>query len=215
MDDLFPRVVFHLFGIPIRDTVITTLIVTGLILVTASVYRRWRPMAIEMLLEFLSDQIASALGRKARPYLPLLGTLAIFITVSNLIGEVPFLSAPTRDLNTTVALALVVFFSVHYYGARSHGLRGYLKELASPVFMLPLEILTQLTRTLSLALRLFGNILSTQLIVAVLFSLLPFFVPLPLQVFGIFTGVLQAYIFTVLAAVYIGAALQATGIGDG
>ena len=212
MDDLFPRVVFHVFGIPVRDTVISTLVVTGLILLTALLYRRRRPMAIEMLLEFLSDQIATALGQRARPYLPLLGTLAIFVAVSNIIGEVPFLSAPTSDLNTPVALALVVFFSVHYYGVRANGLWGYLKGLASPVFMLPLEILTQLTRTLSLALRLFGNILSTQLIVAVFFSLLPLFVPLPLQVFGIFTGLLQAYIFTVLAAVYIGAGLQATGI---
>jgi F-type H+-transporting ATPase subunit a len=212
MDDLFPRVVFHVFGIPVRDTVISTLVVTGLILLTALLYRRRRPMAIEMLLEFLSDQIATALGQRARPYLPLLGTLAIFVAVSNIIGEVPFLSAPTSDLNTPVALALVVFFSVHYYGVRANGLWGYLKGLASPVFMLPLEILTQLTRTLSLALRLFGNILSTQLIVAVFFSLLPLFVPLPLQVFGIFTGLLQAYIFTVLAAVYIGAGLQTTGI---
>jgi F-type H+-transporting ATPase subunit a len=212
MDDLFPRVVFHIFGIPVRDTVISTLVVTGLILLTALLYRRRRPMAIEMLLEFLSDQIATALGQRARPYLPLLGTLAIFVAVSNIIGEVPFLSAPTSDLNTPVALALVVFFSVHYFGVRANGLWGYLKGLASPVFMLPLEILTQLTRTLSLALRLFGNILSTQLIVAVFFSLLPLFVPLPLQVFGIFTGLLQAYIFTVLAAVYIGAGLQATGI---
>jgi F-type H+-transporting ATPase subunit a len=207
MEGLFPEVVFRIFGIPVRDTVISSWVVSALIVVGATLIRRTAPTGIEMLMEFISDLIADAIGEKARPYLPLLGTLAIFVAVSNVIGEVPLLVAPTSDLNTPVALALIVFFAVHYYGVRASGLWGYLKGLASPIYMLPLEIVSQLSRTLSLAVRLFGNILSTKLIVAVIFSLLPLFVPLPLQAFSIFTGLLQAYIFTALAAVYIGAGL--------
>jgi F-type H+-transporting ATPase subunit a len=208
MEGLFPRVVFEVFGIPVRDTVISTWIASALIVGLMVLARRLWPAAVEMLIDFLGDLIADALGQQARPYLPLLGTLAIFLVVANVIGEIPYLVAPTSDINVTIALAVVVFFSVHYYGVRANGLGGYLRGLASPIFMLPLEVVTQLSRTISLAVRLFGNILSTRLIVAVIFSLLPLFVPLPLQAFSIFTGLLQAYIFTALAAVYIAAGVQ-------
>jgi F-type H+-transporting ATPase subunit a len=144
--------------------------------------------------------------------LPLLGTLFIFIAVANSISVVPILSSPTRGINTPFALALIVFFSVHYFGIKEKGLGGYLKDLASPIFLLPLELIGQFSRTLSLTLRLFGNVLSTELIVAVVFSLLPLIVPLPLIGFSMLTGALQAYIFTVLAAVYIGAAVAANEI---
>jgi F-type H+-transporting ATPase subunit a len=107
-------------------------------------------------------------------------------------------------------LALVVFFSVHYFGICAKGLWGYLKDLASPIFTLPLEMISQLSRTMSLTLRLFGNIISAELLVAVLFALVPLFVPLPLVGFSMLTGVLQAYIFTALAAVYIAAGLGAS-----
>jgi F-type H+-transporting ATPase subunit a len=116
--------------------------------------------------------------------------------------------APTRDLNTPVALAVVVFFSVHYYGVRQQGLLGYLKNLASPVFLFPLEVIGQISRTVSLAVRLFGNVLSTELIVLVVFMLIPLLVPLPVIGLNIFTGLLQAYIFTALAAVYISTGLE-------
>jgi F-type H+-transporting ATPase subunit a len=149
------------------------------------------------------------MGRPAEPYLPFLGALAIFIAFSNIIGVVPLVVTPTRDINTPLALALTVFFSVHYFGIRAKGAVGYLKGLASPIFMLPLEAISQLSRTLSLTLRLFGNIISTELIVAVIFTLVPLLVPLPLVGFSMFTGLLQAYIFTALATVYIGAALEA------
>ena len=209
MDNAFPEVVFYLFGLPIRDTVINTWLMMGLILVAAMWIGRRQPTALEMLVDFLSDTISDVMGRSALPYLPLLGTLAIFIAVANLIGVIPFISSPTRDINTPLALALVVFFSVHYFGVRSKGPLRYIKDMASPVFILPLEIIGQLSRTLSLTLRLFGNIISTELIVIVLFALAPLFVPLPLIGLSMFTGLLQAYIFTILAAVYIGAGLEA------
>jgi F-type H+-transporting ATPase subunit a len=209
MDRVAPKVIFHIFGLPIRDTVVSTWITMALITGTAIIVGRRRPVALEILVDFLNDAISDVMGRPARPYLPLLGALAIIIAIANIIGIVPVLNAPTRDINTPVALALVVFFSVHYFGIRSQGLMGYLKDLASPIFLLPLEIVSQISRTLSLTLRLFGNIISAELIVAVIFSLVPLFVPLPLTAFSMLTGLLQAYIFTALAAVYIGAALKA------
>jgi len=206
---MFPNVVFTIFGLPVRDTVISTWVMMGLIVGLALILNRCQPTMLEIIVDFLTDTISDVMGCPAAPYLPLLGTLAIFIAVANVIGVIPFLVSPTHDVNTPLALALVVFISVHYFGIRAKGLIGYLRALASPFFMLPLEIIGQLSRTLSLTLRLFGNIISTELIVAVIFSLAPLFVPLPLVGFSLFTGLLQAYIFTVLAAVYIGAALEA------
>jgi F-type H+-transporting ATPase subunit a len=213
MEDIFPKVVFTVFGVPIRDTVVGTWAMMALLMVLAVVINRRKPTALEMLVDFLNDLISGIIGRPAVPYLALLGSLAIFIATANVIGLVPFLISPTRDLNTPLALALVVFFSVHYFGIRSKGLFGYLKGLASPVFLLPLEIISQLTRTLSLTLRLFGNIFSAELILAIIIALAPLFLPLPLAGLGIFTGLLQAYIFTALAAVYIGAGIEAVETG--
>jgi len=209
MEDFFPQVVFTIFGIPVRDTVVSTWIMMAIIVGAAAVVgRRW-PAALEMLVDFLIDTISSVMGRAAKPYLPFLGTLAIFVAGANIIGIIPIVVSPTRDINTPTALALVVFLSVYYFGIRAKGLWGYFKSLASPIFMLPMELIGHISRTLSLTLRLFGNIISTELIVAVVFALVPLIAPLPLVAFSMFTGVLQAYIFTVLATVYIGAGLEA------
>jgi len=210
MEGFFPQNVFSILGIGVRDTVISTWIMMAIVVGAAAVVgRRW-PEVLEMLIDFLNDTISSAMGRPAGPYLPFLGTLAIFVAVANVIGIVPFVVSPTRDINTPVALALIVFFSVYYFGIRAKGLRGYFKDLASPIFMLPMELISHVSRTLSLTLRLFGNIISTELIVAVVFALVPAFLPLLLVAFSMLTGILQAYIFTVLAAVYIGAGLEAS-----
>jgi F-type H+-transporting ATPase subunit a len=209
MSEVNPTVLFHIFGIPVRDTVISTWVMMVIIIGLAIFINRKRPIALEMLVDFLSDTIGDVLGRPAGQFLPLLGSLAIFISVANIIGVVPILVSPTLDINVTLALALVVFFSVHYFGIRSKGFIKYFKDMASPIYLLPLEIIGQLSRTLSLTLRLFGNMFSAELIVAIIFALVPLFVPLPLVGLGIFTGLLQAYIFTALAAVYIGAAIEA------
>jgi F-type H+-transporting ATPase subunit a len=209
MGDFFPQVVFTIFGIPVRDTVVSTWVMVALVMAVMAVARRRWPTALEMVVDFLNDTISDVMGRPAEPYLPFLGALAIFIALANILGVVPFLVTPTRDINTPAALALVVFLSVHYFGIRAKGVVGYVKDLASPIFMLPLEAIGQVSRTLSLTLRLFGNIISTELIVAVIFALVPLIAPLPLIGFSMFTGVLQAYIFTTLATVYIGAGLEA------
>jgi F-type H+-transporting ATPase subunit a len=212
MEDVFPQDVVTIFGITLRDTVISTWVMMVIIMVAVVIISRRRPMALEMLFEFLNDIVSDVMGRPAAPYMPLLGGLAIFIAAADVIGVVPFLVAPTKDVNTPLALALVVFFSVHVYGIRAKGFGRYFKDMASPVFIFPLEIIGQLTRTLSLTLRLFGNILSTEMIVAIIFVLTPLIVPLPLIGFSIFTGLLQAYIFTALAAVYVATALDVNEI---
>jgi F-type H+-transporting ATPase subunit a len=213
MEDVFPQVVFSIFGIPVRDTVISTWIMMAIIVAGAVVVRYSFPTALEMLVSFLADMISDAMGRPAAPYLPFLGALAIFIAISNIIGVVPIVTTPTRDINTPAAMAILVFFAVHVFGVREKGLFRYLKDMASPIYLapltLPLELFGQVSRTLSLTLRLFGNVISTEMIVAVIFSLVPLIAPLPLIGLSMFTGLLQAYIFTTLATVFIGAGLEA------
>ncbi len=211
---LEPRNMIHLFGnVWITNTVTSTWAMMAMIVAAAYVLRKKQPVALEMLVDFLNDMVADVMGAEAAPlYLPFLGTLAIFIAVADNLSIIPGLVSPTRDISTPLALAIVVFFAVHYYGIRAKGLIRYLIDLASPIYLivltLPLEIIGQLSRTLSLTLRLFGNILSGEMIVAVIFSLLPLFVQLPLVGLSMFTGLLQAYIFTSLATVYISTGVE-------
>ena len=208
MDDVFPKVVFRLFDvIPVRDTVISTWIMMALVLGVILILRRSMPDALEMFIDFVSDTITDLLGRPAEPFLPFLGALILFLVVGNNLGLLPFLATPSKDINTPLAMALIVFFAVHYYGIREKGLWAYFKSLSTPIFMLPLEVIGQLSRTMSLTLRLFGNVLSSEFIVAVIFSLVQPIAPLPMMVLGTVSGVLQAYIFMVLASSYIASAL--------
>lgn len=209
MEDFFPQVVFSVFGVPVYDTVVSTWVMMALVLGAILLVRRFRPTGLELLIEVLEDMVADLMQHDVRRYLPFLGSLALFIAFANIISVVPFLVNPVNDINTPTALAVAVFFAVHYFGIQSQGSGGYLKDLATPVFVLPLEIISQFSRTLSLTLRLFGNTISTGMIVAVVFSLIPLLLPLPLIGFSIFTGFLQAYIFTALAAVYIDTGLEA------
>ncbi len=208
MEDVFPQVVFTVAGIPVRNTVTSTWFVMAVIVILVLVLRRTSPTFLEMVIEAISDMLSDVMGDSVRPYLPLLGALFIFLFVANISSIVPLVITPTRDVNTPLALAVIVFFSVHYYGIKEKGAWNYFKDLASPIFMLPLEVVSQLSRTISLAIRLFGNIISTDLVVAVLFALVPLCAPIPMMGLNMFTGVLQAYIFTMLAAVYIGTAVE-------
>lgn len=214
--DISPRNVIHLFGnVWITDTVISTWLMMAFILAGAIVLRKRYPVALEMVLNFVTDMVSDVMGeRPAGIYLPFLGSLLLFIALANFIGIIPGLVVPTRDISTPLALAVVVFFAVHYYGIKEKGVLQYLKDFAAPLYLLPLtlplEIIGQLSRTLSLTLRLFGNILSGELVVAVIISLVPLFVHFPMLGLSIFTGVLQAYIFTILATVYIGSGVEET-----
>lgn len=210
MEAITPQVVFYLFGLPITDTVVSSWVMMVIIVFAAFLIRKYKPTAGEMIVEMINDIVSSVMpeNTKVSKYLPILGTLAIFLIFANIFSIFPLMVSPTANLNTTIALAVIVFFAVHYYGVLEKGLWGYIKDFANPVFILPLEIVSQFSRTLSLAIRLFGNILSTDLIVAIVFSLIPFIVPLPLAALGMLTGVLQAYIFLVLASLYIASAIE-------
>ncbi len=136
-------------------------------------------------------------------------TLALFIGTANLLGLVPGLRAPTADFSTTAALAIVVFLAVPFFGIRAQGLRGYLRHYLEPSpILLPLEIITEFSRTLALAVRLFGNIMSEELVIAVLLSLAGLLVPIPIMMLAVLTSVVQAYIFAVLTVVYLSAAVR-------
>ena len=211
---LTSTVLFHLGPVTITRPVVTTWVI--IIVLTAAcwlVTRRLKALpdgrqaVLEIVVTGIAAQIEDVIRKDSRPFLPLLGTLFIFLVTANLSGLLPGVEAPTSKLETPAALALIVFFSVHYFGIRARGLRGYLASFAKPkLIMLPLNILSELTRTFSLMLRLFGNIMSGEFIIALIVALAGLFVPIPLMALEILIGLVQAYIFTVLAAVFIGAA---------
>lgn len=170
---------------------------------------RWQN-ALEVTVNALRSQIREISGQDPDRYLPLAGTLFIFILVSGALSIVPGYVPPTASLSTTTALALCVFFAVPVYGIAAQGVGSYLRGYVRPnFFMLPFNILSELSRTLALAVRLFGNVMSFTKIVAILLSVAPLLFPAVLNALGLLTGAIQAYIFTVLAIVYIAAGSRA------
>ncbi len=169
---------------------------------------RWQNL-LEVVVEGLREQIQDISGQNPDIYLPFIGTLFIFIAVSNVLEIIPGYHPPTGSLSTTAALAICVFFAVPFYGIRQQGLVNYLKHYLQPsFFMLPFHIIGELSRTLSLAVRLFGNVMSDVMIVAIILSIAPLFFPIIMQILGLLTGLIQAYIFAILAIVYIASATE-------
>jgi F-type H+-transporting ATPase subunit a len=194
-------------------SLITSAALIGLaLLVRAGLRRRasgWS-VAADLLVEHLDGVMHDMSGRDPRPYTPLVVTLALFVGTANLLGLVPGMHSPTADFSSAAALALVVFLAVPFYGIRTRGLRGYLRHYLEPTpLLLPLEIITEFSRTLALAVRLFGNVLSEELVIAVLLMIAGLLVPVPIMMLAVLTGVVQAYIFSVLTVVYLSAAIRA------
>jgi F-type H+-transporting ATPase subunit a len=157
----------------------------------------------------MRNQIQDTTQEKPDRFLPFLGTLFLFISVSNILSFVPVYYPPTGSFSTTAALAICVFFAVPVYGVRQRGFIKYFKHYIEPtVFLLPFNIIGRFTRTLSLAVRLFGNVMSGTIIIAVLVSIVPLFVPILMHALELLIGQIQAYIFAVLAMVYIGSAIR-------
>jgi F-type H+-transporting ATPase subunit a len=214
---LQPEILFYLGFVPITRTVVTTWALIAILAVGSWIATRGftvRPGAwqavIETLVMGIDEQVGALLNRDATPFLPMLGTLFIFLVTANLSGIIPGVKAPTASIETPAALATIVFFSVHYYGIRFRGVGAYLKAYLQPnPLLLPLNLLAEVTRTFSLAMRLFGNIMSDDLVIAILLALAGLFVPIPFMAFAILVGLIQAYIFSVLAAVYIGGGIGA------
>lgn len=162
---------------------------------------------IESLVVVIQKQIEETTQEKTDRYLPFIGTLFLFILVSNLISVIPGVYPPTASLSTTAALAISVFVAVPIFGISSRGMKNYFEYYIQPTpLMLPFNIIGELSRTLALAVRLFGNIMSGSLIVAILLGLSPLFFPVVMQAFGLLIGVIQAYVFAILALVYIASA---------
>ncbi len=169
--------------------------------------------AFEMLVEAvlgMAEEIAGPVY--ARRFLPLVGTLAIFIFLSNALGLIPGFTPPTDSINTTAACALPVFFATHYFGVKAHGLKNYLKHFAGPVLflaplMVPIEIISHLARPLSLTLRLFGNIMGDHMVLAVFVGIFPLLVPVPVLVLGTVVAIVQTLVFCMLSLVYLGLAV--------
>ena len=170
---------------------------------------RWQNL-LEIIITGMEKQIEEVGLGQPRKYLPFLGTLFLFIAASSLCTVIPGYQPPTGSLSTTTALALCVFVSVPFFGINEQGVGNYIKSYMQPTpIMLPFNILSELTRTLALAVRLFGNMMSGAMIVGILLTLVPFIFPIIMTVLGLLTGMVQAYIFSILAAVYIAAATRA------
>ncbi|MFZ0490129.1 MAG: F0F1 ATP synthase subunit A [Salegentibacter sp.] len=204
--------------ITINLTIVTTwvlmaVIVLGAWLITRKLQTglkisRWQCI-LEMIVLSISSQVEEVGMDKPRKYIPFIGTLFLFIGIANLCIIFPGYEPPTGSLSTTTALAISVFLAVPFFGIEEGGLRGYLKTYLEPTWlMLPFNLIGEITRTLALAVRLFGNIMSGGMIVAILLSIAPFIFPVIMDVLGLLTGIVQAYIFSVLATVYIAGAVQ-------
>jgi F-type H+-transporting ATPase subunit a len=164
---------------------------------------------LEVIVGSIRDQIRDVSQQDPGPFLSFVGTIFLFIAVSNLLSVIPGFQPPTGSLSTTAALAICVFISVPLYGIARRGLADYFKEYARPTpIMLPFNIIGELSRTVALAIRLFGNVMSGTVIAAILLGVAPLFFPVIMQILGLLTGMVQAYIFAILAMVYIASAAR-------
>jgi F-type H+-transporting ATPase subunit a len=215
-DDL---VVWRLGPIAINATLLYTwlvmaLLIAGSWLVTRRLSThdglpRWQNL-LEVLVGAMRDQIRDISHQDPGRYLPFVGTLFLFVAMANLLAVVPGYRPPTASLSTTTALAVCVFVAVPLFGIGTRGLGGYLRQYVQPSpFMLPFNVIGELSRTLALAVRLYGNIMSGAMIAGILLGFVPLFFPILMQLLGLLTGMIQAYIFAVLAMVYIASATAA------
>jgi len=210
------NIIFAVWGVAINATIFYTWVVMALLTVCALVItrnlrpdvppNRWRT-TLEVIVQGIESQIEEVAGRRERHLLYYAGTLFLFVAMSNLLLVIPGFAPPTASLSTTTALALSVLIAVPLFGISSRGLGGYLKTYIEPsIIMLPFNIISEFSRGISLAIRLYGNIMSGAVIAAILLGVAPFFFPVVMDVLGLLTGLIQAYIFAILATVYISGA---------
>jgi F-type H+-transporting ATPase subunit a len=205
----------------LNGTIVTTWMIMALLVLGArtvtrrlvvdgsSPVSRWQS-GLEAVVAGIRRQIREVGLDQPDHYLGFVGTLFLFLATVNLLTIIPFYDPPTGSLSTTTALAICVFVAVPLYGIRSQGLRGYLKSYLEPTFvMLPFNIISEFSRTLALAVRLFGNMMSGSMIIAILLTITPFFFPIVMSLLGLLTGMVQAYILSILAIVFIAAATKA------
>ena len=211
------EIIFWQMGfIKLNATIVFTwllmlLLVIGSILITRNLSReltrsRWQNL-LEIIITTIEQQLKEVGLHAPRAYIGFLGTIFLFVAGASLSSTIPGYEPPTSSLSTTVALALCVFIAVPLYGIVQQGILGYLKSYMEPSFiMLPFNIIGEISRTIALAIRLFGNMMSDTLIIAMLLAITPLLFPIVMTLIGLLTGMVQAYIFFILAAVYIAAA---------
>jgi F-type H+-transporting ATPase subunit a len=198
--------------------VYTWLIMLGLVLLSIVATKRMQsvPSGLQNFMEVvvggIENMISETMGEKGKPFFPLIATLALFILVSNLIGLVPGFYPPTANINTTAACAVVVFVTTHIVGVKEHG-AGYIKHFLGPIIWLApmmffIEVIGHFSRVISLTLRLFGNMNGHELVLMIFFGLAPFLVPLPMMLMGVLVSFIQAFVFMLLAMIYIQGSLE-------
>jgi F-type H+-transporting ATPase subunit a len=210
-------VIFRWGPIVLNATIVSTWAVMALMVVGSRIVTRkltsetqlsrWQNL-MEVLVTGMRSQIRDISRQDPGKYLPFVGTLFLFIGVCNILGIVPGFEPPTGSLSTTAALAACVFVAVPLYGIAHQGLSYFVQYIKPSVFMLPFNIMGELSRTLALAVRLFGNVMSGTMIAAILLAVAPLVFPILMQALGLLTGLIQAYIFAILAMVYIAAATR-------
>ncbi len=224
------NLLFAPFHIHVPDHVVfsglITLFILGIGLAIRSKLSVENPGKLQIILEdlvtFMAGVLEGNMGPRGRQYLPLLGTLFVFILLGNLMGQIPGLGSPTGNINVPFACAITLWLYYHWQGIKANGPLGYLKHFGVmpgvPVVLSPLifviEIISHMSRVLSLTLRLFGNIFGEHLVVLIIASIIPFILPLPIQFLGLIVGPLQAFIFMTLGAIYLTAATHVDHHGD-
>jgi F-type H+-transporting ATPase subunit a len=210
------KTLFTVGPVPITEPVVVTwgvmaaLTLAGWVAARSLTFRPSRYQAVlELIVQTIEDQIQSTMRVAPKAYVSIIGTLFLFILAANWSSLVPGIEPPTAHIETDAALGLIVFFAIIYFGIRARGFAGYLRTFAEPsIVMIPLNIVEAFTRTLSLIVRLFGNTMSGVFIIGIVLSLAGLLVPIPLIALELLVGAIQAYIFTVLAMVFIGSAVN-------
>ncbi|WP_461517149.1 F0F1 ATP synthase subunit A [Porticoccus sp.] len=208
---------FQLGPVDITTTVITTWGIMGIIWLFAWLVTRRLNVdnpgrlqsAVEGIVSIIEQAVADAAPQHARQIMPLVGSLWIFLVIANLCGLIPGVHSPTRDLSATAALAILVFLSTHWYGIRLQGIRNYLRHYLSPSpILLPFHLISEVTRTVALAVRLFGNIMSLEMAALLILLVAGFLAPVPILMLHIIEALVQAYIFGMLALIYVAGGIQ-------
>lgn len=217
LEHVQPSVVFYLGSIPITSTVINTWVIMAILLPLAYLIGRNLSVVprgggqhlLEMVTEFFGEILEDNMGKEGKKYLPLVGTLFIFILFLNLSWFIPNMRPPTTDLSTTVGFAVVTIILVELIGIKKQGLWGYIKHFFQPSpFLFPLNLIEELVKPVSLSLRLFANMFGEKTVVAVLFLMIPLIVPVPVQLLGVIMGLIQALVFSLLTSIYISSLVQ-------
>ena len=205
----------HLFP----DYIVMSLIVAFLLVLILGLASRKiqlvpskRQSLLELIIEAFENLLVDIIGKEGKKFLPMIATIGLFILFCNLLGLIPGFMAPTSKLNVTVGCALVVFVYYHWQGIKSQGIFRYLKHFTGPIpllapLMLPIEIISHFSRPVSLSIRLFGNIFAEEMLILTIASIIPFFLPLPFMAVAIFTSIIQAFVFVLLACIYIAGAV--------